>query len=57
MHVVRLREANALRGELVKVRRNGLRISVTPEMRTDVFATDPQDVRSIVRQSGQRETK
>ena len=42
-----LSKANAFSGQLIEIRSGGGHIAVTPESRTDVFATDPEDIRSI----------
>lgn len=35
---------SALGGELVEIRRRGRGVTVTTQLRTDIFATDPDDV-------------
>ena len=52
MHMVRLRETNALCRELVEVGRDGLRVAITSQMRADILATDPEDIRPICRRGG-----
>ena len=44
--------ADHLRGELVEVRRPGIRVPVRTERRTDVLRRDPQDVGRCVGRSG-----
>lgn len=40
-------EPDAFRGKRVKVRRNGIRVTIATQVRADIFCGDKQNVRAI----------